>query len=71
MLKERSNFKVLTPLEKRVLELAEADPGKTILISRVQRHIRPMSFAKACEVIKSLHDKGLIKSNIDQLNISI
>lgn len=60
----------LTGWEKDVLKLAEKTEG-ILTLSTVQRKIPSISFAKACEVVKSLSDKGLIKSNIDQLNLSV
>lgn len=55
-----------TPLQTKVLEICDSE-GK-VTLSEIQRRLN-VSFTKACELAKSLHDTGQIQSNIDQLMI--
>ena len=63
---KKKKTRVYTPLQEAALKLC--DGADRITIADMQRSLR-CSFVKACELVKFLSDKGLIKSNIEELAI--
>lgn len=67
---KKKKTRVLTPWELKVLDMAKEKAGELVSLSSIQR-ATGMSFLKACEIANNLSEKGLIKSNVNELNISI
>lgn len=57
---------IRTPLQTKILEICDQE-GK-VTLSEIQRRLQ-VSFVKACELAKLLHDSGQIQSNINELMI--
>jgi len=56
----------LTPLQEKVMELVKQ--GEPVKVSTIQRSLQ-CGFVKACELIKSLEEKGLLSSNVDSIMV--